>query len=200
MFYASRDARRSALPGHGRRARLVRSVRQQTRLARRHAPMLALLGASTSSVEPAECLPGDEWARCSQHELANHKHLARSTSVRVVLEEAMCRRLPINSGETKAAPRGQARCALAVHAVRSDGSAAGPGEAPVVIHQIISEGMRFGSDLRLGDVIPLVSPVGTSYSFEAQPGYRDVVLLKMPQLAEESDELYEKLKKPKDEV
>jgi len=119
------------------------------------------------------------------------------SQLRVVSEKGQFRTLP--AGETKPAPRGDVPCAIAAHATKSDGSAGRAGEVAVVIHQV-ALGMRFSSDLKLGDLVPLEPGVpGTTYSFEVQPGFLNVVLAKMPLRADEQDELYEQLKKPRDE-
>eukprot|EP00964_Phaeocystis_antarctica_P040808 scaffold23356_cov69-Phaeocystis_antarctica.AAC.2 len=85
-------------------------------------------------------------------------------SLRVMPEKGQFRSLP--AGETKSAPRGEVPCAIAAHATKSDGSAGRAGEVAVVIHQV-ALGMRFSSDLKLGDLVPLEPGVpGTTYSFE----------------------------------
>ena len=175
--------------------------------------MLALLScwsiaAATAVAE--SCLPGHEWSRSlpgdpggaerDVHIYYHAQHLQQMMaghSLRVMPERGQFRTLP--AGETKPAPRGEVPCAIAAHATKSDGSAGKVGEVAVVIHQV-ALGMRFSSDLKLGDLVPLEPGVpGTTYSFEVQPGFLNVVLAKMPLRADESDELYEQLKKPKDE-
>ena len=164
--------------------------------------MLALLlyWSSTAVMGVAEsCLPGDEWSPLLPDSgVRILKRMMVGLLPRVVPEKGLFRFLP--AGETEPAPRGEVPCAIAVHGTLLDGTTARVGEVAVVIHQV-ALGMRFSSDLKLGDVVPLEPGVpGTTYSFEVQEGFRNVVLAKMPLRADESDELYEQLKKPKDEV
>jgi hypothetical protein len=178
--------------------------------------MLALLScwsiaASKKATAVAEsCLPGHEWSHSlpgdpggAERDVHIHYHaqhlqqMMAGHSLRVVSEKGQFRTLP--AGETKPAPRGDVPCAIAAHATKSDGSAGRAGEVAVVIHQV-ALGMRFSSDLKLGDLVPLEPGVpGTTYSFEVQPGFLNAVLAKMPLRADEQDELYEQLKKPRDE-
>ena len=107
--------------------------------------------------------------------------------------------LRVTSSRTPPVTRLDGGCALAVtHAVREDGSSASSGEAVLVVRQT-AFGLQFDSDVKVGDPVPLGGTADTTYSFEAQPGLSEVLLLQMPLLESESDELYEKLKK-KDEV
>ena len=174
--------------------------------------MFALLSYwSTSAVAAESCLPGHEWSSSlpgdpggpTERDIHVYYHAQRlqqmmaAHSLRVMPEKGQFRTLP--AGATKPAPRGDVPCAIAAHATKSDGSAGREGEVAVVIHQV-ALGMRFSSDLKLGDLVPLEPGVpGTTYSFEVQPGFLNVVLAKMPLRADESDQLYEQLKKPKDE-
>ena len=166
--------------------------------------MLALLlyRSSAAAVTVADsCLPGDEWSKSPPGQTNTAQHIKRTMvghRLRVVAEEGLFRTVP--ASVTEPVPRGEMPCALTAHATRSDGRAARAGEVAVAIHQV-ALGMRFSSDLALGDVVPLEpGGSGTTYSFSAAPGFQDVVLAKMPLRADESDEFYEQLKKPKDEV
>ena len=150
-----------------------------------------------------KCLPGgSEWEPMGADvNPAGLTQLASRKRLRVWSDEAMLRRLP-DDGETDSAPRGGAPCALAViQATRPDGTASRAGDVAAVLHQTAA-GMRFASDLKLGDMVPLELEAlpGTTYSFQTQPGYRDVQLVKLPLFPDKEDELYEALKKPKDET
>ena len=163
--------------------------------------MLATLLPAVAS-EP--CLEGDGWKAWSSvfkhtHEFkewsSRFRAQAANLDLRVKPEEALYR--TITGEATPAVPlRQDASCVLAVHEFH--GLAASQGKAPVVVHQH-SAGLSFDSDLKVGDIVPLGQVEGATYSFQARGGIT-AALLTVPLLTSESDELYERLKKPNDEL